>query len=121
MRKQTITFPIDGSPIFNEVKKICAEFDCRLLTKQGMYYTVESTDPLNFFWLGMNLISKLKADQTTFTEGTTPGDKELTGKESATKYDGHKVLLRSDDNINPGDLEKFHNALWRDGLPSKKD
>lgn len=113
MRKHTITFPIDGAPIFNDVKKICAEFDCRLVTKQGMYYTVESADPLNFFWLGLNLMSRVKKDQTTFTPGTEPGDKELI----ATMKDGHKVLLRSHENggdINPGDLEKFHNALWKE-------
>jgi len=42
---------------FAKVKAYCDHFNCKVIKpKRGdQYYIIESANPLNFFWLGVNL------------------------------------------------------------------
>lgn len=53
-------------PIFPGVTEarmaiICERFNCKFLgkSKNGCYWKIEFTDPVDVFWLGMNLPSKI--------------------------------------------------------------
>lgn len=59
---------------YDNFKKYCAHFKCKLIKRRGQYF-ITSEDSTNFFWLGMNMNFH---SESRLCE--TPADKYLTSK-----------------------------------------
>lgn len=55
-----ILIPV-GDITLRQLEPICKDFNCgvKFQDRQKVYFEVNSDDPLNFFWLGMNLNNRL--------------------------------------------------------------
>ncbi len=43
-----------------EMKIICEEFDLKCKKVKKEVYNITGTDPMNFYWLGANIVEKLQ-------------------------------------------------------------
>ena len=50
-----IEIPIDTDLSNGELQIILNKYNCKIVKKVGVYYTIISDDSINFFWLGCNI------------------------------------------------------------------
>lgn len=55
-----ITIPFDPSTDEHKLKEVSKHFDVEVKKQSGDYWQLSTSDPANFFWLGINVNQKLQ-------------------------------------------------------------